>query len=69
MDNLNQWMAVNRINAAKVAQRLGVSRAAVSRWINGKTMPSLAVAVKLERLSVGMVPASCWVGGEADVTR
>lgn len=43
------------------AARLGVSKSYLSELENGKKRPSLEVAVEIERLTDGAVPAASWV--------
>jgi transcriptional regulator with XRE-family HTH domain len=44
------------------AERLGVTRGAVSRWINGSGRPSGALAEKVERLTAGAIMATTSAG-------
>ncbi len=43
------------------ADRLGVSRSYLSDILNGNKTPSLDLAVRIERLTDGAVPARSWV--------
>lgn len=43
------------------AARLGVSRSYLSLLESGKKVPSLVLAVKIEKISQGKVPAASWV--------
>jgi transcriptional regulator with XRE-family HTH domain len=43
------------------ADRIGVSRSYMSNLLNGKKRPSLEVAVRIERETGGLIPASSWV--------
>lgn len=47
------------------AARVGVSRSYLSDMLNGKKTPSLDVAVRIERLTGGAVPASSWIAPPA----
>lgn len=48
-------------NRATWADRLGVSRSYLSDILNGNKTPSLDLAVRIERLTGGAVPASSWI--------
>ncbi len=48
------------------ATRIGVSRSYLSDMLNGKKTPSLDVAVRIERLTQGAVPASSWIAPAPD---
>jgi len=48
-------------NQAAWAKRLCVSRSYLSGLVNGNKSPSLDLAVRIERLSGGEVPATSWV--------
>ena len=43
------------------AERLGVSKSYLSDLLNGNRQPSLDVAVRIERLTNGAVPAASWI--------
>lgn len=43
------------------AERLGISAAYLSDLLNGKKLPSLVLAVQIERETGGAVPATSWV--------
>lgn len=43
------------------AAKIGVSAPYLSDLVNGKRVPSLAVAVRIERVTNGAVPASSWL--------
>ncbi|KHQ50357.1 MULTISPECIES: helix-turn-helix domain-containing protein [Mameliella] len=43
------------------AERLGVSGAYMSLLVNGKKQPSLELAVRIDRVTGGKVPATSWV--------
>ena len=48
-------------SAAHWARRLGISRGYLSEMLAGKKLPSLTLAVTIERETGGAVPASSWV--------
>lgn len=43
------------------ARRLGVSTSHMSGLLSGKKLPSLELAVRIERATGGRVPAASWV--------
>lgn len=46
---------------AEWADRLDISRSYLSDLVNGKKMPSLDLAVRIERLTAGAVPVASWI--------
>ena len=50
---LEEWLTKNNKPSAKLADDMGVTRAAVSRWISGVAVPSLRNAVLIEKLRQG----------------
>ncbi|WP_367998669.1 helix-turn-helix transcriptional regulator [Shimia thalassica] len=46
------------------AKRLEISKSYMSDLLNGKRIPSLEVAVRIERATGGAVPASSWINSE-----
>lgn len=61
MTNLASYIAQNRTTQAAFAAEIGVTQATVSKLVSGAARPSLEVAVRIERLTAGAVPASSWV--------
>jgi len=49
-NNINVWVAKSGMNKKEVAEKMGVSQTVLSRWINGKSDPSLRNALKLAEL-------------------
>lgn len=43
------------------ADRLGISKSFLSDLLNGNRTPSLELAVRIERMTEGAVPAACWI--------
>ena len=48
------------MSAAKAADRLGVTRAYAWMLATGRATPSFSLAAKIERLTLGEVPAVSW---------
>lgn len=66
------WLKQSGLSAQALAETLGVSRAAIYKWIAGDCLPSATMLVKLEALSQGAVTARSFVrqgvqGGPNDV--
>lgn len=49
------------VSRGEWAARLGVSKSYLSELEHGKKRPSLEIAVEIERLTEGAVPAASWV--------
>lgn len=65
------WLKGSGLSVQDLAEALGVSRAAIYKWISGECLPSAQTLVKLEALSVGKVTARSFVrqggqGGQDD---
>ncbi|MCR9236181.1 MAG: helix-turn-helix domain-containing protein [Alphaproteobacteria bacterium] len=48
-----------------VSRQLGVSQAYLSQLLSGQRRPSLELAVRIEQMTGGTVPASSWVDDPA----
>jgi len=57
---LKAWLSSTARSQTWLADALGVSRAAVSRWCLGGMHPTPNRARQIEKLSRGAVPASLW---------
>lgn len=55
-----KWLEDTGRKGVWVAQKVGTSEARASTWRSGQTRPSIEMAVALEQLSDGAVPASAW---------
>ena len=55
------WLSQSGMSVQDLSEALGVSRAAIYKWINSENMPSAALLVKLEALSGGKVTARSFV--------
>lgn len=60
-----EYITRSGLSRAAWAAKIGISRSYLSDLLNGKKDPSLRVAVDIERLTAGAVPASSWMP-EAD---
>ena len=52
---LSEYLKAEGLTATVLAQKAGVSKAAVSRWLAGERMPSAATAAKLLHATGGQV--------------
>lgn len=66
MHPLSQFLQSSGTKQDDFALSVGCSQATVSRLIRGRGLPSLALAVAIERETSGKVPASCWFAGGED---
>jgi DNA-binding XRE family transcriptional regulator len=58
--DLKTYLESNAIRQVAFAKLCGVTGASISRIISGDQLPSLALALKIERLTAGAVPCSIW---------
>lgn len=61
MSTLSDYLKSNQILQQDFAKRIGATQATVSRLAKHSIMPSLTLAVAIERETNGAVPASSWV--------
>ena len=52
---LRKWLTVNGISDAELGRMMGVSRSMVGLWASRKNEPPLWRAVKLVKLSAGVI--------------
>lgn len=53
------------ITISTMARSLGMSRATISKLVNGKGRPSWRTAQRVQNYTQGEVSASSWFGGES----
>ncbi len=61
MNKLRDHLTQSRISQVTFADLIGVRQATVSRLCSGEQVPSLELAVRIERETKGAVPANSWV--------
>ncbi|WP_097082584.1 helix-turn-helix transcriptional regulator [Rhodobacter sp. JA431] len=61
MCKLSEHLKQAGLPQSAFAEAIGVSRGHMSALISGARLPSLELAVRIERLTGGAVPASSWV--------
>ncbi|MEY8143037.1 helix-turn-helix domain-containing protein [Falsihalocynthiibacter sp. CO-5D18] len=64
---LKHHIIQSELSRQQWATRLGVSKSYLSMLENAKKVPSLVLAVKIENLTGGKVPAASWVSDPAVV--
>jgi transcriptional regulator with XRE-family HTH domain len=69
MSNLSSFLKKSGVTQSAFAQRVGVVQATISRLARGTVMPSIEVAVKIERETGGEVPANSWAERAARCAR
>jgi DNA-binding transcriptional regulator YdaS (Cro superfamily) len=62
VEKFRAWLGTIEGGASGVARELGVTRAAVSGWVLGRSAPQKACRLAIEALSGGAVQASDWAG-------
>jgi len=58
---LRAWLDGQGLSQADLARRCGVGEASVCRWLRGTRRPGLDLAIAVEQLTDGAVPAASWV--------
>lgn len=61
MNTLSSYLKARSIKQAEFAEEVGISQGTVSRLASGSLVPSLSVAVRIERHTGGAVPVSSWL--------
>ena len=61
MTQLDTYLAQTGIRQSEIADNIGISRGYMSDLVAGEKTPSLKIALAIERVTAGAVPASCWV--------
>lgn len=57
---LKNWIEYKKLTGAEFAEMLGVSAAAVSRWLGGSRIPCITQMQAIEELTKGKVKAQDW---------
>jgi len=60
MERLAQYLHANHLTQTRLAGRLGVSQATISRLLSGKSQPSAELARRIEDETGGAVRAYDW---------
>ncbi|MCL4755927.1 MAG: helix-turn-helix transcriptional regulator [Myxococcales bacterium] len=63
---LSRWIDAAGTTREAVATKLGVHRTYLDMLCRGARKPSLQLAVEIERLTRGAIPAAEWVKRQAD---
>lgn len=58
---LSAWLRDNEVSQSVFAERIGISRATLSRIINGRQQPSVGVAISIENATDGHVDVKGWL--------
>lgn len=61
MTKLSAYLDSNNIRQEAFATRAGTTQATISKLASGAQLPSLDLAIRIERLTAGAVPASSWI--------
>lgn len=64
-NKLHSYLQRSGISQRKFAELVGVDDSVISRFARDLAKPGLDVAVRIERISFGEVPASSWVPEDA----
>ena len=55
MKKLRRWIEGSGMSQNQVAEKLKISKASLSRYVNGSRVVSVKVAVKIEKLTKGKI--------------
>ncbi|MBR9766142.1 MAG: helix-turn-helix transcriptional regulator [Rhodobacteraceae bacterium] len=64
MTTLAEFIEASKETQAAIAAKLRISKAYMSDLVNDNRRPGLELAVRIERLTGGKVPASSWISEE-----
>lgn len=64
MENLQKYAELFNSSQVELARRFNISQPYMSLLFNGQKVPSLKLAVRIERMTGGYVPASGWVSDD-----
>lgn len=59
---LHEWLAARGTSRNKFARQIGVNHKTVDYWCDGRVMPELVPALRIEAITEGGVPVESWVG-------
>ena len=63
-DQLANFIASRGISAAKAAEALGVTGAALHKWLHGEGRPRIEMRERIERWTGGAIEAASWMTSE-----
>lgn len=63
MNSISTYLADAKISQAQLARQANISRSYLSELVNGAKVPSLKVAMAIERATRGKVKAASWLEG------
>lgn len=61
MEKLAKYLQETGVSQRSLAVELGVDASIISKLLSGATRPGLDLAIRIQRLTGGNVPAECWV--------
>ena len=59
-ESLRDWLNATGTTQTELGEKLGITRAAVSKYCSGDMAPSKSRARQIERISMGAIPATLW---------
>lgn len=60
METLNRYLKSNNLSQSAFADRVGVNQATISKLVRGTIMPSIGLALAIQRETAGAVPVDVW---------
>lgn len=61
---LAEWISKEGLTQRQAANRLGIDEAALSRYVNAKSLPSLPIAARIKKLTDDQVGFESWLPAE-----
>jgi DNA-binding XRE family transcriptional regulator len=61
---LREWLQEHDVSGFTLARRIGCDPKTIQHLSNGRTLPTLILAFKIERETEGGVPIASWLGTE-----
>lgn len=62
-DEFNRWCEARGLSGDSLAELFGVSRGTIYFWRCGRNLPSVLLAARIEKITLGAVPMRAWVRG------
>jgi len=58
---IKEYLEENGMKRCFLAKKLGITKAMLSAWVNGRTVPSMQSAWNVEKVTKGVVRMTDWI--------